>query len=180
MLNLTLRPATITDLPEIMRLERAGFAPAVQESETTFANRIETFAHGCLVLSDQHGRLSGYLCAELWPYIPEVPPERFARDHVASASHDPDGDEIYIASMVVDPDSRGMGLAQRLFGDSLACIRQQFPKVHSAILIVHPDWHAARRIYHSNAFVEIGTIKDYFAAGDTSTHAVVMRTSPMA
>jgi ribosomal protein S18 acetylase RimI-like enzyme len=172
MQNLTLRPATPSDLPEIMRLERAGFTPAVQESEATFANRIATFAHGCLVLSDPNGELNGYLCAELWPYSPEVPPERFARDHSASATHYPDGDEIYISSMVIDPKCRGMGLANRLFAESLAYIRHHYPKVHSAILIVHPDWHDARRIYRSNAFVEIGTIENYFAA---TNPAIMMR-----
>lgn len=179
MTNHTLRSATFADLPDIMRLERAGFAADIQESEATFADRIRTFPQGCLVLADEDGKLSGYLCAELWPYRPEISLERFARDHSASAAHDPDGDEIYISSMVIDPACRGSGLAGRLFNDSLAHIRSHFPTVRSAILIVHPDWHAARRIYRSNAFVEIGTIERYFATGGAYVDAVLMRTVTM-
>ena len=84
---------------------------------------------------------------------------------------------MYISSMVIDPTCRGLGLANLLFRDSLAYIRRHFPKVHSAILIVHPDWQAAQRIYRGNSFVEIGTIDSYFALGRGYTHAVKMRSA---
>ena len=175
MTNHTLRSATAADLPEIMRLERAGFAASIQESESTFADRIRTFPQGCLVLARDDGKLSGYLCAELWPYTPDVFQQRFARDHSAAATHDPDGAEIYISSMVIDPACRGSGLAKRLFSESLAYIRNHFPIVRSAILIVHPEWLAARKVYVSNGFQEAETVAGYFATPAGSSNALIMR-----
>ncbi|MFD2368366.1 GNAT family N-acetyltransferase [Pseudoduganella sp. GCM10020061] len=175
MTQFTLRPATIADLSEIMRLERAGFAAAIQETEDTFRDRITSFPQGCLVLADTSGKLSGYLCAELWPYATEVPRERFARDHAASATHDPNGQELYISSMVIDPARQGMGLAKRLFSESLAHIRQRFPAVCSAVLIVHPDWKGARQIYRSNGFAQVGVVGQYFRSDGATIDALVMR-----
>ena len=175
MTTFTLRCATLADIPEIMRLERAGFSSEIQETESTFADRIRTFPQGCLVLSGKAGRLAGYLCAELWPYTAEVSHDRFQRDHSASATHDEHGEEVYISSMVIDPDRRGTGLAGGLFADSLGYICGHFPALHSAILIVHPEWHGARKIYLANGFEEIGVVDAYFTMGGGAAPALVMR-----
>ena len=171
----TLRCATLADLPEIMRLERSGFSSEIQENEFTFADRIRTFPQGCLVLSGEAGRLAGYLCAELWPYTAEVSQGRFKRDHAASQTHDENGEEVYISSMVIDPESRGTGLAKRLFTESLAYICSHFPALHSAILIVHPEWRGARKIYLASGFEEIGVVDAYFTMDGGTAPALVMR-----
>lgn len=172
----TLRPAVADDMAEIMRLERAGFAAAIQETERTFAERLRAAPEGCWVLAGAGGRLYGYLCAEFWPLQAGVDAARFARDHAAADTHDAEGEEVYVSSMVVDPATRGTGWGRRLFSEALAAMFARHPRLRSAILIVNPEWEAARRIYRAEGFTEIGEIAAYFAASDGSQlPAIVMR-----
>lgn len=174
-MNLQLRPATPADLPEIMRLERAGFASDIQETELTFGERLAAAPEGCWVLADGAGRLYGYLCAEFWAFDAAAPAAKFARDHSAGALHRLDGEEVYVSSMVVDPATRGSGWGRRLFRDAVAVMFARHRALRSAILIVHTEWQAARRIYHSEGFIEIGAVPDYFFAHDRRLPAIVMR-----
>lgn len=173
--HIQLRQACVDDLAEIMRLERAGFAAAIQETEATFAGRLAAGGEGCWVLADGL-RLYGYLCAEFWRYQQSAPVERFARDHSAADTHCADGEEIYVSSMVVDPALRGTGWGGRLFNGALAAMRERHPRLRSAILIVHPEWHGARHIYRNAGFKEIGEIPAYFPApGYMPRAAIIMR-----
>jgi ribosomal protein S18 acetylase RimI-like enzyme len=174
---LQLRRAVAADMAEIMRLERAGFAEAIQETEATFAERLSAAPEGCWVLAGDAGRLYGYLCAEFWPLQDGFEAGRFARDHAAAGAHFADGEEVYVASMVVDPATRGTGWGRRLFRESLAGMFAGHPRLRSAILIVNPEWTAARRIYLAEGFVEIGEIAGYFASQDAAAPlpAIVMR-----
>jgi ribosomal protein S18 acetylase RimI-like enzyme len=169
--------AVQADLPEIMRLERAGFAADIQETEITFGERLAAAPEGCWVLDDGAGRLYGYLCAEFWAFDPAAPSTSFARDHSAGALHRLDGAEVYISSMVVDPATRGSGWGRRLFRDAVTAMFARHGSLRSAILIVHPEWQAARRIYRSEGFTEIGHVPDYFAAHGTRLPAIIMRRS---
>lgn len=172
----TLRPAVAADMAEIMRLERAGFAEAIQETEEAFAERLSAAPEGCWVLAGEAGRLYGYLCAEFWPLEQGFDPARFARNHAAAETHMLQGEEVYISSMVVDPATRGTGWGHRLFRDALAEMFARHPRLRSSILIVNPEWDAARRIYRAEGFAEIGKIEDYFAsAGGRRLPAIVMR-----
>lgn len=183
---LYLRQATTDDLTEIMRLEQAGFAAAIQETAATFSERLAAGGEGCWVLAGSDQRLFGYLCAEFWRYQADVAPERFARDHSAAATHCPDGEEIYVSSMVVDPILRGSGWGGRLFNGALDAMRARHRQLRSAILIVHPEWLGARQIYRRAGFTEIGAVPGYFAAPNGACHAaIIMRReghggSPMA
>ncbi len=171
---LQLRQARTGDLADIMHLERAGFAAAIQEIETTFAERLAAAAEGCWVLAHRDGRLLGYLCAEFWRYDEQAPAARFARDHSAATTHCADGEEIYVSSMVIDPTLRGSGWGARLFNGALAAMRERHPHLRSAILIVHPEWHGARHIYRSAGFMEIGEVPAYFAAPDGIPRAAII------
>jgi ribosomal-protein-alanine N-acetyltransferase len=172
----TLRPAVAADMAEIMRLERAGFAEAIQETEEAFSERLSAAPEGCWVLAGEAGRLYGYLCAEFWPLEQGFDPARFARNHAAAETHMLQGEEVYISSMVVDPATRGTGWGRRLFRDALAEMFARHPRLRSAILIVNPEWDAARRIYRAEGFAEIGKIEGYFAsAGSGQLPAIVMR-----
>ena len=172
----SLRPAMAADMAEIMRLERAGFAEAIQETEEAFAERLSAAPEGCWVLAGEAGRLFGYLCAEFWPLEQGFNPARFARNHAAADTHWPDGEEIYVSSMVVDPATRGTGLGRRLFREALTEMFARHPRLRSTILIVNPEWDAARRIYRAEGFTEIGEIAGYFAAGEGQRlPAIVMR-----
>ncbi|MCE3260960.1 MAG: GCN5-related N-acetyltransferase [Pseudoduganella sp.] len=175
-MELTLRQAVAADVAEIMRLERAGFAPAIQETEQTFAERLAAAPEGCWVLAGEAGRLFGYLCAEFWPQQAGFDAARFARDHGAASTHRADGEEVYVSSMVVDPATRGTGWGRRLFRGALAAMFARHARLRSTILIVNPGWDAARRIYRAEGFTEIGEIAGYFDAGaGASLPAIVMR-----
>ncbi|MCG2583954.1 N-acetyltransferase [Massilia sp. TS11] len=168
-----IRQAQGADLDELMRLERAGFAPAIQETAETFAGRLAAFPGGCWVIDGGDGRLYGYLCAEFWPYAPDIDAARFARDHAAADTHRADGTEVYVSSTVIDPALRGGGWGRRLFEGALARMQASAPWLCSAILIVHPEWLGARRIYSSAGFGEIGQIDGYFPGHP----AIIMRRS---
>ncbi len=172
-----LRRAVAADMPEIMRLERAGFAEAIQETEATFAERLSAAPEGCWVLAGEAGRLYGYLCAEFWPLREGFDAGRFARNHAAADSHDAEGGEVYVSSMVVDPAKRATGWGRRLFRDALAAMFARHPRLRSTILIVNPEWTAARQIYRAEGFDEIGLIEGYFASSDAraTSPAIVMR-----
>lgn len=172
-----LRRAVTADMAEIMRLERAGFAESIQETEETFAERLSAAPEGCWVLAGEAGRLYGYLCAEFWPLQDAFDAHRFARNHAAAGAHLAEGEEVYISSMVVDPATRGTGWGRRLFRDALDEMFASHPRLRSAILIVNPEWAVARRIYRAEGFAEIGHIEGYFAAGSGEPRlpAIVMR-----
>ncbi|GAB2876852.1 hypothetical protein GCM10027277_52830 [Pseudoduganella ginsengisoli] len=174
--HLQLRQAKPCDLAEIMRLERAGFAAAIQETEATFAERLAAGGDGCWVLAGG-GRLYGYLCAEFWRYEEPAPVANFARDHSAAGTHCADGEEIYVSSMVVDPVLRGTGWGSRLFNGALAAMRERHRHLRSAILIVHPEWQGARHIYRSAGFQEIGEVPAYFADPDGAPRAAIIMRS---
>ncbi|KQV61870.1 MULTISPECIES: GNAT family N-acetyltransferase [unclassified Duganella] len=174
-MKFSLRPAVAADMAEIMRLERAGFAQAIQETEEAFAERLSAAPEGCWVLAGETGCLYGYLCAEFWPLEPGFNPSRFARNHAAAESHVLDGEEVYVSSMVVDPATRGTGWGRRLFRDALSEMFTRHPRLRSTILIVNPEWLAARQIYSAEGFVEIGEIEGYFASGEERLPAIVMR-----
>jgi len=172
-----LRRAEMADMAEIMRLERAGFAEAIQETESTFAERLSAAPEGCWVLAGEAGRLYGYLCAEFWPLQDGLDAGRFGRDHAAADTHVADGEEVYVSSMVVDPAMRGTGWGRHLFREALATMFVRHPGLRSTILIVNPDWTAARQIYRAEGFAEVGEIKGYFASTDDGERlpAIVMR-----
>lgn len=171
--HLQLRQALASDLADIMRLERAGFTAAIQETEATFTERLAAGRDGCWVLADGE-RIFGYLCAEFWRYEEPAPLARFARNHSAQDTHRVDGEEIYVSSMVVDPALRGTGWGRRLFNGALAAMRERHRQLRSAILIVHPEWHGARHIYRSAGFTEIGEVPAYFAAPDGIPRAAII------
>ena len=170
-----LRQACPQDLAEIMRLEHAGFAAAIQETGEAFAERLAAAPDGCWVLQGPH-QLLGYLCAEFWPFEAQFDPARFARNHGAAGAHVLAGEEVYVSSMVLDPVLRGTGWGRRLFREALSAMFTRHPQLCSTILIVHPEWQAARRIYQAEGFTEIGSLPGYFAAGEgLSLPAIVMR-----
>ncbi len=172
-----LRRAVTADMAEIMRLERAGFAESIQETEATFSERLSAAPEGCWVLAGEAGRLYGYLCAEFWPLQAVFDADRFARNHGAAESHVSGGEEVYVSSMVVDSATRGTGWGRRLFRDALAEMFARHPRLRSTILIVNPEWTAARQIYRAEGFSEIGSIDAYFASGGAESRlpAIVMR-----
>lgn len=172
----TIRTATPADLPEIMRLEYAGFVAGTHEDESVFAARIRAFPDGFLVAYDDPKRLLGYICSELWRFEPQLTREQFELGHSIDEVHAPAHEELYISSMTVDPATRGSGLGLLLFRECIARCRAAYPHLRSALLLVSADWVHAKRIYDREGFVEVMRLPGFFRpSGGRRADGIVMR-----
>lgn len=167
--------ARVEDIPAIMDLEDGGFHAGIREDESVFRARLATFPTGFVVLRAA-GTVRGYLCAERWSGVPPAEAEHFALGHDPVPRHDPAGTALYLASMTVDPGSRGAGLGSRLFNDGIRLIRGAAPGVLVEVLVVNELWTGARRIYEAAGFSAYGVIDSFFAKPDgTSSAGIAMR-----
>lgn len=174
--RLTFRTATPQDLPRIMALEAAGFAPGNREREDVYARRIEIFPEGSL-LAELDGENVGCLFAEIWS-LPEIPDAaRFALGHDIGNSHAPaSGNALYVASMTVAPAFRGRGLGTPLLAGALARLAAEFPRLEHAILLVNATWSRARALYAAEGFAEVARFAGFFApAPGQFEDGIVMR-----
>jgi len=171
--SLTLHKATNQDLDQIMNLEALGFSRPGWKGEApdTFKERLLAFPGGFWVVSGYDGKLHGYLCSEIWRFTTAWSIDQFTLNHSASKTHVPEGDELYISSMTVDPEVRGKGIGNALFDGAIKNIFEENQRLKSSILIVSDSWEHARRIYKTHGFLEIGDIEGYLGG----EKAIVMR-----
>jgi ribosomal protein S18 acetylase RimI-like enzyme len=156
-------PARMDDLPAIMRLERAGFAPAIVERESVFAARLATFPEGLLLLRDAAtGGACGYIAMERWACDPGVEPAAYALGHDPAPRYSPSGTVLYTASMAIAPALRGLGLGAGFFRETRALVLRKAPEIDLELLIVRESWRGARRIYESAGFRVRATIPGLF------------------
>lgn len=107
---LTIVPATESDLPGIMTVERSGFDPTLAASESIYRNRIRAFPDTCLVAREGHdGLIVGVICGP-------VVRERFIEDRMykASTPNPPSDGHQMILSLAVLPECRGEGIGESL------------------------------------------------------------------
>lgn len=166
-----LRPAGPADLDTVMFLEESGFPAGIVEDRAVFARRISAFPQGFLLAGDPAW---GYFCAEIWSSWDAADPRRFDLGHDIAAYLDPDGDTLYVASMTVEPGSRGAGRGRRLFRAGLDRMFTGFPRLRRAVLIVNEHWNGARAIYRSEGFWETGTIPGFFQPREGAVGAAVI------
>lgn len=161
-----IRPATTNDIDSIMELERLGFHSSINETKSTMLERINTFADGFLIMTDQSIPI-GYISSELWP----ADTTSFKLDHSIQNVHDNKNTELYISSMTIHPDHRSKSLGRKLFN---ACIERivQLYHIQSIILLVNENWTTARLIYEKENFQEIGIIPSFFNTGESG---IIMR-----
>lgn len=176
-IEVAIEAASITDLPEIMFLEKNGFAAGIVEDEKVFSQRIATYSDGFLLMRSRSDRkIIGYICSEIWQYSESVNAESFKLNHDISSRHSTSGDELYISSMTILSEFRGTGLGKRLFTECLSRAKKMFPGIKSSILIVNETWTNARRIYLASGFFEIGRIPGFFTPnGLVPQDAIIMR-----
>jgi GNAT superfamily N-acetyltransferase len=78
------------------------------------------------------------------------------------AWHDPAGEECYLASMTVDPDERRSGAGRFLLRETLSSMRERFPALRRAALLVNEAWPVAHRIYREDGFVVACRLPGFF------------------
>ena len=82
-------------------------------------------------------------------------------------------DESEILTVAIDPALRGRGLAGRLLSDALA--RMAARGSRTCFLEVAHDNAAAIALYRAHRFVPCGQRPSYYARGDESAKAIVMK-----
>lgn len=142
-----IRPATLDDLAEIMRLERASF-PADAWSDAMMREEIAS-PHGHYRVLEAAGRLAGY-----------------AGLRAVAGSRDADVQTIAVAEH-----ARGRGSGRLLLRALLDIAGER--GVHDVFLEVREDNPVAQRLYVSEGFAEVGRRPRYYQPDDVD--AIVMR-----
>ena len=172
----SMRGATRADLEEIMAVERESFEEGVVEPSEVFAERVEVFPDGFLVLLDEGGAVIGYICAELRAALPAQRQEAFALGRSISRSHHAGGAVLYISSMGLKRGARGAGLGARMLGELKRVALLKHPQVKHISLIVSEEWPHAQRIYERAGLAQVGRLVGFFTPlGRPPADAIVMR-----
>ncbi|WP_178842537.1 N-acetyltransferase [uncultured Treponema sp.] len=163
-------PAKSFDIPEIMKIERAAFIPAIQEKQKTFEERLRTFPEGFLLLADNSPQtvlenkgplIAGYFTSEIWNFIPQSD-EIFTLGHSAQKTHDREGSVLYFSSFALLPSFQGKKLAEPFLTGCLDSICGGFPKIKHIVLLVNAEWQGAKHLYEKLGFKEVRRIKNFF------------------
>lgn len=144
---MTLRIATLDDLPAIMDLERRGF-PTDAWSEQTMGTEISSL-HNVYLVDLEEERVVGY-------------------GGVRALQGAADSD---IQTIALDPAVRGRGRGRALLRALIATAVERGAR--ELFLDVRDDNDVARALYSSEGFVELGRRPGYYQPGDVD--AVVMR-----
>ena len=142
----TIRRACLADLDGILAAEQAGF------TDEAFSRRqlryLVARAKGAVFVALRKGRVAGYISL-----LTHARPCR---------------GRIY--SLVVAPEHRGQGLAERLVDTALAFARQE--GLPAVFLEVEPGNKAALALYRKKGFVERGLKPDYYHNGEPALSMV--------
>jgi len=169
------REARITDIENIMLLEKACFNEFTQESEDVYMERIICFPQGFIILEDSK-RFIGAVSSEIWDYTENILRDTFSLGHSIRNSLSLYGTELYISSIGIFPEYRKKGYGKILFSHLIDNIKRKFPMVKSGILMINEEWGYARRIYIENGFKDIAIFEDFFIGHDNSKKkAIIMR-----
>ncbi|MDX2005301.1 MAG: GNAT family N-acetyltransferase [Meiothermus sp.] len=127
--HLTIRPYTVADFPQLLRIQRECFpAPYPEEqlwSLEQIASHVRHFPEGALC-AEVGGELIASSTALIKQWQPGDPPHTFyeASDHGFIRNHDPSGNSLYGIDIAVRPEWRGRGVARRLYEARYALVRQ--------------------------------------------------------
>lgn len=144
---MTLRTATLDDLPAIMHLERSSF-PTDAWSEDTMGTEISS-AHTHYLVDDEDGAVVGY----------------------AGLRALQGGTDADIQTIALDPERRGSGRGRALLRALLDEARRRGAR--EVFLDVRADNGVAESLYRSEGFVELARRVGYYQPDGVD--AVVMR-----
>ena len=156
--SVVMRPATAVDLPAVMVIEDASFAPGLRETLPTYRARLALYPRGFHV-AERDGAVVGFITSERWVASAGLAAERFAIDHDPATHHHVDGDLLYLSALAVAPAARGLGVGAALIAALLA---EHAGTVRSAVLVVARGWDAARHAYARAGFREEMVLPRFF------------------
>ena len=128
-----IRPMTETDLPAVVRIERASFEDPWPES--AFREMLAEANRFNLVLANDEDQPVGYLCAQCA------------------------ADEVQIHNIAVAPDSLRRGIGRRLLAEAEGLRR----RAYGAVLDVRATNTAALAMYGRFGYRRIGRRRNYYA-----------------
>ena len=163
--EISLRLANPSDIKLIMDMESKGFDPGVRETEDTYLERIRVFPQGAVIM-ESNGTPVGCIFSEIWERETSLSAEDFKLDHSISLSHDPNGDWLYICSMTVVPEFRGMGFGHSLFNGHIEALKHEFNRLSKIVLLVNETWSHARKIYEKSGFAKTMVLPGFFRPFD--------------
>ncbi|HAH63124.1 MAG TPA: hypothetical protein DCL73_13625, partial [Treponema sp.] len=161
-----IRRVTERDLSAVMKIEKASFIPAIQETESVFAERIRVCGNCFIIFEDEATHnAAGYFSAERRAAVPKDDGD-FSLNHSASRTYAADGPVIYLSSFAVLPQYRGKGTGRSLFSDSMEWFAEHNPGLTTAVLLVNETWKNALHIYTQYGFRETRRIRGFFPDGE--------------
>ncbi|MDT0616994.1 GNAT family N-acetyltransferase [Salinisphaera sp. P385] len=182
--RMIVRAAAIADLSAIRAVTTKAYPGMAAYTRDELRGQINNFPEGQLV-AEYEGKVVGYCATLCLPEEQVLAPHTWAEitGNGYGSTHDSDGDYLYGYEVCVDPDFRGMRIAQRLyrerfalcrklglkgvvFGGRLPGLRRRFKKAGSAQEYV--DHVTARRwrdavltFQLNNGFEVLGVLPDY-------------------
>jgi [ribosomal protein S18]-alanine N-acetyltransferase len=159
-----LRAAALSDLPDIMDIEKDAFIPAIQEKKTVFAERIRICSNCFVIFEDETSHeTAGYFSAERWDGIP-ADDTAFTLGHPASKSHHRNGQVLYLSSFALRSTYRGCGFGAGVFCNAVNWFCSHSTGIKTLLLLVNTEWKGALHIYRTYGFTEIRRIPCFFPA----------------
>ena len=143
-----IRPATLSDLETICRLDREIFAYGAAEDPAVIRGRLEVFPAGCRILEWREGEtttVAGYLTCEKWAALREP-----ALDEDPWETHDPQGQVLNITTLAVAPEFQNRQLGPLLLAEALAVAGRE----NCAQIVL--ETAKARSWYLRHGFEQIG------------------------
>ena len=177
-----LRKALISDLDDIMQVEKSSFILPIQEDRAVFEERIRLCPDLFLVFEDDGAgsgeKVLGYLSAEIMEKIPETrgelklghKPIPVKKSSILNSKSSP---YIYISSFALLPQARGGGFGKKMWNMSLAYFQENFPTCNF-LLLVNEVWQGAKHIYQTSGFETLRTFTDFFPTESTSFTAGIL------
>jgi len=162
-MNLKIRTATISDLPQIMNVEQNGFIPQIQEEAAVFEARIKVNPDLFLIFEDSETQtVAGYLSAEYMEKVPSTA-QQLALGHTPAAVSKSLETYIYISSYSLLPQYRGGGVGKQMWNASISWFEEKLG-IKNFLLLVNEAWQGAKHIYENAGFKTVTVFEDFFPA----------------
>lgn len=169
--------ATTDDIDRILRLQEEAHETDMHATRETILAHMQSCPAGCLVAFESGSdRCVGFVFADIWVFRRTNEASAFMPNHTVALTHNDNGDEMYIASLVVAPELRRKGLGTVLFNSVIGACRQRYPKCRSAVLMVAQSWIALRRLSGKRRFLVVDHLSNLFMnSNGRPENALVLR-----
>jgi len=170
--SLVVRPLALSDLADLLAVQRACYGEGFVESGEVFARRLASPVNCSLVL-ERDGRVCAYLAAYR-SRLHKVTPLHgdFGAPHVPSGALPGDLDTLYLHDMAVLPALAGQGLAPALLAPLWERARQEGLRYTALVSVQGSQGYWARHGYAEQALAD-GVQRQHLASyGDGATYMV--------